>query len=145
VQALDRSRYCIPSTRFIRFETFVIATLVQLRYKFVRKEGIVWNGSTCRCAKLQTRRFIPGGVPSGTATSTKIFVDIWWKKENSHSSLIDNVGAHNSRYQFRIEFTYTTQIMIRYNSSLLSCTKAHWENCGILPEYLPTSSRLSYT
>ncbi len=30
-------------------------------------------------------------------------------------------------------------------TTLLSCTKAHWEYCGILPEYLPTSSRLSYT
>ncbi len=27
----------------------------------------------------------------------------------------------------------------------LSCTKAHWEGCGILPGYLPTSSRSSYT
>jgi hypothetical protein len=31
----------LKSTRFNRSETFVIATLVQLRYKFVRKEGIL--------------------------------------------------------------------------------------------------------
>jgi hypothetical protein len=30
-------------------------------------------------------------------------------------------------------------------TTLLSCTKAHWEGCGILPGYLPTSSRSSYT
>ncbi len=30
-------------------------------------------------------------------------------------------------------------------TTLLSCTKAHWEDYGILPEYLPTSSRFSYT
>jgi hypothetical protein len=30
-------------------------------------------------------------------------------------------------------------------TTLLSCTKAHWEECGILPGYLPTSSRFSYT
>ena len=30
-------------------------------------------------------------------------------------------------------------------TTLLSCTKAHWEDCGILHEYLPTSSRFSYT
>jgi hypothetical protein len=30
-------------------------------------------------------------------------------------------------------------------TSLLSCTKAHWEGCCILPGYLPTSSRSSYT
>ena len=30
-------------------------------------------------------------------------------------------------------------------TTLLSYTKAHWEDCGILPEYLPTSSRFSYT
>ncbi len=30
-------------------------------------------------------------------------------------------------------------------TTLLSCTKAHWESCGILPGYLPTSSRFSYT
>ncbi len=30
-------------------------------------------------------------------------------------------------------------------TTLLSCTKAHWEGCGILPGNLPTSSRFSYT
>jgi hypothetical protein len=30
-------------------------------------------------------------------------------------------------------------------TTLLSCTKAHWEGCGILPCYPPTSRQSSYT
>jgi hypothetical protein len=111
----------------------------------VRKEGILWNGSTYRCSSLQTRRFIPGGVPSGTAASTEIFEGTWWKKGNSHSSLLDIVGAYNSSYQFRMEVLGPSEL----GTTLLSCTKAHWdrhwEDCVILPGYLPTSSRFSYT
>jgi hypothetical protein len=40
VQALLESRYCIQSTRFDRFETFVIATLVQLRSVFKERRGV---------------------------------------------------------------------------------------------------------
>ncbi len=66
------SSHCIQSTRFNRFESFGIATLVQLRYNIVRKEGSTWNGSTYRCHSMQTRRFIPSCVLSGTAASTEI-------------------------------------------------------------------------
>ena len=30
-------------------------------------------------------------------------------------------------------------------TTLLSCNTAHWKVCGILPEYLPTLCRFSYT
>ncbi len=39
MQALLESRYCIPSTLFNRFETFVLATLVQLRSIFQERRG----------------------------------------------------------------------------------------------------------
>jgi hypothetical protein len=40
MQALLESRYCIQSTWFNRFETFVIATLVQLRSIFQERRGV---------------------------------------------------------------------------------------------------------
>ena len=38
-----------------------------------------------------------------------------------------------------------TNFQPELGTTLLSRNKAQWEGCGILPEYLPTSSRLSYT
>ncbi len=92
--------------------------LVQIRYKFVRKEGIIGMARrvdvlACKPEEL----FLEVSQVSVVATSTEIFDDNWWKKENSHSSLLDNVGAYNSRYQFRMEVIGTTRI--RYNSSFV--------------------------
>jgi hypothetical protein len=47
MQALLESRYCIQSTWFNRFETFVMAMLVQLRSIFQERRGVcVFNKMT---------------------------------------------------------------------------------------------------